>query len=121
MARITEVSASDLAAYDRIYREAGLRAMAPPIVRYDEPSCPHVGCGRRLAWIAFNLESHEDPERVYEPLTRAWWEGRGFAGRCPSCGGWIGFTTRGMRKLTDGEADQLEQLPDDWAGRARIA
>src|SRR6185312_9844995 len=92
--------------YDRVYREAGLQAMAPVVIHYDEPSCPH-GCGAVLEWIAFNL----DPVGQ-ESLVRAWWDGSGFAGRCPACRGWIWFTTAEMSPVDEDRA--WPRLADAW-------
>ena len=114
-------STSDLEAYDRIYREGGLRAMASPHVHYDDPHCPHPGCGHPMEWIDFKLELHGNPESVYQPLVRAWWDGTGFAGRCPNCQHWIRFTTLGMHPLEDDEAGRSPQLPEDWAAVAQFA
>lgn len=54
------------------------------------------------------------------PLVRAWWDDVGFAGRCPSCGGWIHFTIRGKRAVDDVEAQALPQLPANWPEEAVI-
>ena len=108
--------------YDRTYREGGLRAMASPHVHYHDhdPLCPHSGCGQRMEWIDFMPEKHGDKVRVDDPLVRSFWEGTGFAGRCPSCGGWIRFTTLTMAAIDD-EASQLPRLPDDWHAVAQFA
>ncbi len=104
---------------DRIYREGGLRVMASPHVHYDDPICPHPGCGHRMEWIDFKLELHGDPEEGYRPLVRSWWEGTGFAGRCPSCSGWIRFTTLGMK--AEREEGAAPRLPEGWATIAQFA
>jgi hypothetical protein len=57
---------------------------------------------------------------VHDPLLRAWWDDTGFAGRCPHCHGWIHFTIRGKRAITEEEAATVPQLPDDWYARAVI-
>jgi hypothetical protein len=44
----------------------------------------------------------------------------GFAGRCPSCGGWIHFTIRGKQAIDDKAAESLPQLPANWADEAVI-
>ena len=116
MSRVNEPSASDLEVYDRVYREAGLRAMAPVYIRYADPFCPHSGCGHRMEWIAFELGSNEGDER----LIRSWWAGVGFAGRCPKCRDWIRFRTRGMSRVEGDEATGLPRLPDDWHQVARF-
>src|SRR4051794_39846825 len=105
----------DVEWHDQIYREAGLRAMGPVTVHYDAPSCPHL-CGHRLEWIAFQL----DPSRQQD-LIRSWWEGEGFVGRCPSCGGWIRFRSLGMAPITEEAALRSPRLPDDWHVLAKFA
>lgn len=106
---------------DRFYRQGGLRRMASPHIHYHESRCPHPGCSHTMEWIDFQLELHGDPEGVYKPLVRAWWEGTGFAGRCPGCGGWIHFTTLGMAALTDEQAAPLPHLPENWHTVAQFA
>jgi len=63
---------------------------------------------------------HKDPfdpliisqaNRVH-PLVRAWWDGTGFVGRCPACGGWLRFTTLGKEAFTDEQAARYPKLPD---------
>src|SRR4051794_28628229 len=83
MSKAMVPSATELEQLDRFYREGGLRAMASPHVHYDDPGCPHPGCSQKMEWIDFKLELHGDPERIDKPLVRSWWEGDGFAGRCP--------------------------------------
>src|SRR5437867_5706559 len=96
MSRNVTLSPAEVAELDRFYREGGLRQMASPHVHYHDANCPHPGCGHKMEWIDFQRELHSDSEKVYKPLVRAWWEGTGFAGRCPRCGGWIHFTTLRM-------------------------
>jgi hypothetical protein len=112
---------SEVERLDRFYREGGLRAMASPHVHYDEPACPHPGCGHRMEWIDFKLELHGDAEGIYKPLVRSWWEGTGFVGRCPACHDWVRFTTLGMSPCGDEEAGQFSHLPEDWTSVARFA
>jgi hypothetical protein len=95
--------------------------MAPPHVHYDDPTCPHAGCGHRMEWIDFKLELFSDPEGIYKPLVRSWWDGPGFLGRCPRCGGWVRFTTLGMEALDDERVGQYPQLPSDWHTVAQFA
>ena len=121
MQKVATLSAEELSALDRGYREGGLRAMASPHVHYDDPNCPHPGCGRKSEWIDFKLELHGDPERIYKPLVRAWWGGTGFAGRCPDCHGWVRFTTMKMEAVDESRAVGLPQLPGDWHAVAQIA
>jgi len=121
MSKHAIVSTEELEKLDGFYRAGGLRQMASPHVHYQDPSCPHPGCGHRMEWIDFQLELHGDPEGVYKPLVTAWWDGTGFAGRCPACGGWIHFTTLKMEPLSDAEASQLSRLPDHWHSVAQFA
>jgi hypothetical protein len=106
---------------DRFYREGGLRAMASPHVHYEDPSCPYPGCAHRMEWIDFKLKPHGDPEGIDKPLVRAWWEGRGFAGRCPSCRNLLRFTTLGMEAIDEEHAAQFPQLPENWHAVAQFA
>ena len=112
---------AELERLDRIYREGGLRQMASPHVHYRDAGCPNTGCGHKLEWIDFQLELYGDPEGIYKPLVRAWWDGTGFARRCPACQGWIHFTTLGMKALDEDEAKQLPQLPENWHTVAAFA
>src|SRR4051812_12168695 len=114
MPKIDARPATEIEELDRFYRAGGLRQMASPHVHYTEPTCPHPGCGHKMEWIDFQLELYGDPEGVDKPLVRSWWEGIGFAGRCPGCGGWIRFTTLRMEAIGKDEAQQLPRLPDDW-------
>ena len=95
--------------------------MASPHVHYDDPKCPHAGCSQTMEWIDFKLELFNDPERVYKPLVRSWWDGTGFVGRCPGCQGWIHFTTRGTEAADDEQAGRLPQLPPEWHHVAQFA
>jgi hypothetical protein len=107
--------------WDRFYREGGLRALAPPHVHYDNPNCPHAGCDHKVGWIDFKLELHNDHEGTNKSLVRSWWEGTGFAGRCPRCHGWIRFTTLGMEAIGEDDAKRLPRLPDHWHTIAQFA
>lgn len=60
-----------------------------------------------MEWIDFKLELHGDPETIDKPLVRSWWEGQGFAGRCPACHRWVRFTTMKMEPLDDAQASRL--------------
>ena len=64
-----------------------------------------------MEWIDFKLELHGDPEGIYKPLVRAWWEGRGFVGRCPSRRNWVRFTTLGMEAVNDDDAARFLASP----------
>ena len=120
MSKGTTLPSSEQIELDRFYREGGLRTMASPHVHYDDASCPHAGCAHQMEWIDFKLELHHDPEGIYKPLVRSWWQGAGFVGRCPNCGGWIRFTTLGMHAIGDSEVAQYPRLPDKWAGIAQF-
>jgi hypothetical protein len=101
-----------------LYRRGGQeREMAPHIV-YQEPTCPHDGCGEPMQAIDFRLEDHG--RAVHDPLVRAWWNDTGFVGRCPHCDGWIHFTIRSKRAVSPEEAAEYPQLPDDWHAKATI-
>lgn len=121
MSKPTSLPKTEIERLDQFYREGGLRAMASSHVHYDDPRCPHTGCGQRMEWIDFKLGLHGDPAGIYEPLVRAWWEGTGFVGRCPSCGGWVRFTTLGLSACDDDAAGRLPQLPENWADVAQLA
>ena len=110
--------ASPLDEMHTLYRQGGAeRAMAPHVV-YRDGNCPHAGCHQRLQAIDFRLEAFGRP--VHDPLVKAWWDDVGFAGRCPSCGGWIHFTIRGKQAISDKDAATLSRLPDNWADEAVI-
>jgi len=115
------VTDASIEEYDRTYRAGGLRAMASPHVHYHDPLCPHPGCGHRMEWIDFRLEKPGDKARIDDPLVRSFWSGAGFAGRCPSCGGWVRFTTLAMEAIGDAEAGRVPRLPDDWQAVAQFA
>jgi hypothetical protein len=121
MPKNNALASVDIEELDRFYREGGLRQMASPHVHYHDANCPHPGCTHRMEWIDFQLELFGDPEGIYKPLVRAWWDGRGFAGRCPACNGWIHLTTLRMDALTDDQANQLPRLPDNWSSVAQFA
>lgn len=121
MSNPTTLPRAEIERLDQCYREGGLRAMASPHVHYDDPTCPHAGCGHRMEWIDFKLELHGDPEGIYRPLVRAWWDGTGYVGHCPACGGRVRFTTLGMSAPDDDAARQLPQLPANWAEVAQFA
>jgi hypothetical protein len=112
--------AKQMAELDSYYREGGLRQMASPHVHYHEPACPHPGCLQRMEWIDFQKDLFGDAEGIYKPLVRSWWEGKGFVGRCPGCGGWIRFTTLGMEVINDDQAEKSAKLPENWHGVAQF-
>jgi hypothetical protein len=120
MSKATTIPRDEIERLDQFYREGGLHAMASPHVHYDDATCPHAGCGHRMEWIDFKLELHGDPEGVYKPLVRAWWDGTGFVGRGPNCGGWIHFTTLRMSSPDDEMVGRLPQLPVNWAELAAM-
>ncbi len=121
MPKAPTISPAELETLDRFYREGGLHAMASPHVHYDESACPHPGCSRHKEWIDFKLDLHGDPEGVYKPLVRSWWEGSGFVGRCPACHEWIHFTTLRMEAVDEEHAAQCPQLPSNWQSVAQFA
>ncbi len=121
MAKPTTLSRAEVEQLDRIYREGGLRTMDSPHVHYDDPACPHPGCGHRMEWIDFKLELHGDPEGIYRPLARAWWDGTGFLGRCPACGAWVRFRTIGMTPGQPEDIGGVPELPVNWAELAPFA
>jgi hypothetical protein len=118
MSKPTTLSRAEIERLDRFYREGGLRAMASTHVHYDDPACPHGGCGHRMEWIDFQL--HGGPKGNYKPLVRAWWDWTGFVGRCPACEGWVRFTTLGM-SADDEAAGRLPLLPAHWVEVAQFA
>ena len=121
MAKLKDTSKTQPRQVDQMherYREGGAQRQVAPHVIYANPNCPHTGCDCRLQGIDFCLEVFGPA--IHDPLVRAWWDDTGFAGRCPKCHGWIHFTIRGKRALTEDEALALPTLPDDWAERAVI-
>ena len=121
MIRNATLDAQELERLDRICREGGLRNMASPHIHYRDSTCQHPDCGHKMKWIDFQLELFGDAEGIDKPLVKAWWEGRGFCGRCPSCTGWIRYTTLAMEPLTDEQSDTQLKLPDHWATVAQFA
>ena len=121
MSKASISSSVKLETLDRFYREGGLRAMASPHVHYDDPACPHPGYAHQMEWIDFKLELHGDPETIYKPLVRSWWEGRGFVGRCPNCHHWLRFTTLGMEAIDEEHAAQFPKHPENWQAVAQFA
>ena len=87
MPKIDAMQSLDLEELDRFYRAGGLRNMASPHIHYPDGVCPHPGCSQRMEWIDFQLELFGDAEGIYKPLVLAWWDGRGFVGKCPTCSG----------------------------------
>lgn len=121
MAKTTQLLPAELVELDRAYREGGRRTMASPHVHYDDPKCPHPGCDHRMEWIDFKRELFGDPEGIDKPLVRSWWDGPGFAGRYPHCGGWIRFTTLNMEAFDDEQARRYPHLPPGWHAVAQFA
>src|SRR5688572_26655141 len=98
---IPSSSSTQVEQMHQVYREGGAaRGMAPHVI-YQLAGCPHQGCTQALHAIDFRLEAFG--RSVHDLLVRAWWDDVGFAGRCPSCGGWIHFTIRGKRAVEDAE------------------
>lgn len=101
-----------------LYRSGGGQRLVAPHVVYQQSGCPHQGCGQRLQAIDFRLEAFG--RAIHDPLVRAWWDDVGFAGRCPTCGGWIHFTIRSKQAIDETAAQLLPQLPHNWADEAVI-
>jgi hypothetical protein len=115
---ITSPTIEELERMHALYRQGGLeRGMAPHIV-YADDLCPHAGCTQRMQAIDFRVEVYGPG--VHDPLVRAWWSDIGFAGQCPTCGGWVHFTIQNKRALTADEASVLPKLPHDWHKNATI-
>ena len=92
--------------------------MASPHVHYDDPTCPHPGCGHRMEWIDFKLELHGDPEGVYKPLVRSWWDGTGLRRPLPELRRLDPVHDPRHDRLDDDEAARLPHLPAEL-GRGR--
>lgn len=101
-----------------LYHAGGAHRHKAPHVAYPDARCPHAGCDQRLQAIPFHREDHG--QAAHDPLIRAWWEDTGFAGCCPSCGGWIHFTILGKRAMDDEQAARLPRLPENWHAGATI-
>ena len=101
-----------------LYRAGGLLRNQAAQVVYALTDCPHAACEQSFHAIDYRLEAFG--RAVHDALVRAWWDDTGFAGRCPSCGGWIHFTIRGKRAINAAEAAALPQLPPNWADEATI-
>ncbi|HEX5470301.1 MAG TPA: hypothetical protein VFW73_00350 [Lacipirellulaceae bacterium] len=115
---IPNPSATECDEMHALYRQGGAEQNMAPHVVYRVGECPHDKCNQSLHAIDFRLEAFG--RSVHDPLVRAWWNDIGFAGRCPSCGGWIHFTIRGKRAIDENEARSLPQLPANWADEAVI-
>lgn len=115
---IPSIDAAEANHMHTVYRTGGAERLMAPHVVYQDSGCPHSGCGQQLHAIDFRLEAFG--KEIHDPLVRAWWEDIGFAGQCPSCGGWIHFTIRGKRAVDAREAESLPQLPPNWADEAVI-
>jgi hypothetical protein len=111
-------TAAEIEHMDALYREGGQKRHLAPHIVYGESGCPYPGCGQKLQALDFCLEAYGPA--VHDPLVRAWWNDTGFAGRCPSCGGWIHFTIHEKRAVSAAEAALLPMLPDDWNKNAMI-
>jgi hypothetical protein len=116
--KLTAPTAGELDEMHALYRRGGQERQMAPHVVYQGAACPHAGCGQQLQAIDFRLEDHG--RAIHDSLVRAWWDDKGFVGRCPRCGGWIHFSIRAKRAITAEEAAGYPQLPDDWHDRATI-
>jgi len=114
MAKQAALNPTEVKNLDRIYREGGLAQRASPHVHYHDSTCPHPGCGHKMEWIDFQFELFGDADGIYKPLVKSWWEGTGFAGRCPQCDGWIRFTTLQMEAINEDEAMSMARMPEEW-------
>lgn len=113
----TAPAIDELARMHVLYLKGGQeRGKAPHIVYADE-ACPY-GCGQRLQAIDFRIEAYGPA--IHDPLVRVWWSDIGFAGKCPTCEGWIHFTIQTKRANTADESTVLPRLPDDWHKNATI-
>jgi hypothetical protein len=101
-----------------LYRKGGERRQMAPHIVYAVETCPHDGCPQRMQAIDFRLEAYGPA--IHDPLVRAWWADIGFAGKCPTCGSWLHFTIRSKKEISAEAAEQLPQLPEDWAETALI-
>ena len=115
---IPSFDAAQLEHMHAVYLSGGAKKLVAPHVIYQESGCPHAGCDQNLHAIDFRLEAFG--RLIHDPLVRAWWEDVGFAGRCPTCGGWIHFTIRGKQAIDEAVAQSLPQLPPNWADEAVI-
>ena len=115
---IERLSAADLEQMHAVYRQGGADQSEAAHVIYQHAGCPHEGCSQQLRGIDFRLEAFGPA--VHDPLVRAWWDDRGFVGRCPTCNRWIHFTIRQKRAVDDATAAALPQLPADWVSEATI-
>jgi hypothetical protein len=110
--------AAQLEVMHDLYRKGGADRLMAPHVIYQEAPCPHEGCEQSLRAIDFRLKTFGSS--IHDPLVRAWWSDVGFAGRCPACKGWVHFTIRSKRAVSDSDAGALPQLPANWAEKAVI-
>ncbi len=101
-----------------VYRQGGLESASPPKVVYAHQRCVYSGCSQLMQAIDFRVEAYGPAVR--DPLVRAWWSNIGFAGQCPTCGGWVHFTVQNKRALTADEASVRPKLPHDWHRNATI-
>jgi hypothetical protein len=115
---IPSQDAAQLDEMHAVYRKGGAERAELSQVVYHDANCPHEGCHQSLHAIDFRLEAFG--RSIHDPLVRAWWDDVGFAGKCPACGGWVHFTIRDKRALTEAEAKALPQLPANWADEAVI-
>ena len=54
----------------------GASAMASSHVHYDDPACPHPGCG--IGWVDWlQARTPAAMRKVLQPLVRSWWKGTG--------------------------------------------
>ena len=101
-----------------LYRQGGKQHQTAPHVVYADANCPHSGCDQRMQAIDFRLEDHG--KHIHDPLVTAWWDDTGFAGKCPTCNGWIHFTIQSKTAIEETDARQLPLLPEDWFAKATV-
>ena len=106
-------SAAETACRIAEFRRIGWERKAMPHGVYQDPFiiCPWADCDFRIAAVDFQLEKIGDRE-LHDRLLKAWWQGDGMVGKCPSCLQHVCFSMNEKRTVDD--ADDDEQLPDDW-------
>ena len=88
-----------------------------PHARFDQLMCPWPGCAFQVWFVDFCLESHD--QLLYEQGIRAWEEGPGLIGCCPSCGQRVLFSRTGKTSFKEGvPVEGAVFLPGDWFERA---
>jgi hypothetical protein len=114
-------STEELAGRIAEFHRAGHESQTMPHVIYhgSQVLCPWPGCGFSIRGIDFQLERLADPA-YRKQLMLAWYQGPGFAGRCPGCGKWVLFRLLVKECVDDPAAAGLVTLPSDWHQRAFV-